>query len=160
MTEAEFTGLVMPISRKLYHVAYSILWNDADCADAVQDALAKAWVSKDKLCSYESFEAWIVRLLINTAISQLRRRKRFHLVPLEDGLEASEERAPEDIDLRNALRKLKDKYRLLLVLHYQDGYSLSEISEIMDISEKLVKSRMHQARYELKKLLGGDDYEA
>ncbi len=160
MTEAEFTGRVMPLSRKLYCVAYSILWNDADCADAVQEALAKAWVSRDKLMNYESFEAWIVRLLINTAVSQLRRRKRFRSVPLEDGLEASQERRPEDIDLQNALKKLRDKYRLLLVLHYQDGYSIGEISEIMDISEKLVKSRLHQARQELKKLLGGDGYEA
>lgn len=57
LTEAEFTGLVMPISRKLYHVVYSTLWNDADCTDAVQNALAKAWVSKDKLSNSESFEA-------------------------------------------------------------------------------------------------------
>ena len=72
----------------------------------------------------------------------------------------SEEITPEDLDLRNALMKLKGKYRILLVLHYQNGYSLEEISEIMGISERLVKSRMHQARQELKKLLGGDDYEA
>ena len=158
LNEVEFTRRVKLNARKLYCVAYSILWNDADCADAMQDAVAKVWQHRDKLRDESSFDSYLVRALINRCKS-MRRPRRFKSVELTDELTADEGNMPADIDLRDALKSLPEKYRLPLILHYQDGFSIKEISDMLRLNESLVKSRLHQARTRLKRLLGGDSYE-
>lgn len=143
---------------KLYCVAYSILWNDADCADAMQEAAAKAWMLRFRLEAVEYFETWFMRILINEC--RMLKRKRRHAVTAPDqDIPAPERDAAADIDLRNAFRRLPEKYQLLLILRYQDGYSVREISGMLSLREELVKSRLRQARTELRRLLGGDGYE-
>ena len=159
MNEVEWTVRIMALSRKMYCVAYSILRNDADCADAVQEAVAKAWQYKDRLNHEEYFETWLIRVLINRCKSELRRRRRRSEALQEECADHASDPAI-DVTLRDALMRLKPKYRLPLILHYQDGYSLKEIARILKVSEGLVKSRLYQARAELKKMLGGDEHEA
>ena len=159
MNEVEFTSRVKRCSRKLYCVAYSILWNDADCLDAVQEAVARVWMRLGRLQNEAYFETYLVRTLINRCKS-MRRPKRFITVGLSRELEKMQGDLSSDLDLREALKRLPEKYRLPLILHYQDGYSLRETAQMLGISEKLVKSRLHQARGNLKQLLGGDQNEA
>lgn len=159
MDGAEFTRRVIKAERKLYRIAYSILWNDQDCCDAAQETMAKAWQYKDKLYSEAYFDTWLVRILINECRSMLRKRKRDVSEPDEDMPEPSRDRE-RDIDLADALIKLPEKYRLPTLLHYLEGYSLNEIARILRLPEARVKSRLHQARGKLRDLLGGEDYEA
>ena len=156
MNESEFSARVLKCRRKLYCVAYSILWNDADCADAMQEAAAKAWTHRFGLGNEDYFETWLTRILINEC-KTLRRRQKHAEVELKEDLPAPGHETAEDMDLQNALKRLKEKYRLPLILHYQDGYTLKEISRMLSIGEGLVKSRLYQARQELKRLLGGED---
>ena len=158
LNEAEFIQRALNIKRKLYCVAYSILWNDADCADAMQEAAAKAWMSRNRLEYEEFFETWLVRILINECRTLLRKRRRSETASFADPA-ATELSLAADMDFRAALMRMKAKYRLPLILHCQDGYTLSEIADILGIGEGLVKSRLHQARKELKRLLGGDGNE-
>ena len=59
----------------LYRVAYTVLRNDADCQDAVQDALLKAWAGRNRLRNEQYFRTWLVRILINASHDMLRKRK-------------------------------------------------------------------------------------
>ena len=157
MDEAELSARILKIKRRLYCTAYSILWNEADCLDAMQEAAARAWMHLSRLRNEDYFETWLTRILINECKALLRKRKGEGA--LTEDIAAAQRDLPADIDLQNALRCLKPKYRLPLILHYQDGYSLKEVAQILGLREALVKSRLHQARQELKRLLGGDENE-
>ena len=158
LDEAEFIERAMKIRRRLYCAAYSILWNDADCLDAMQEAAAKAWMGLSRLRNEAYFETWLTRILINECKALVRKRR--DESALTDEISSAQQDIPGDIDLRNALKRLKQQYRLPLILHCQDGYSLREVADILGLSEGLVKSRLHQAKQELRRLIGGDANEA
>lgn len=146
MSDTEFTVRVRSMERKLYRIAHAILWNDADCADAIQEAVFKGWMKKGGLRDDRWFETWLVRILINECKSLLRRQHSAPL-PLEDGALAAREEDPGvDWQLRAALMALPEKYRVPLLLHHLEGYGLNEVAQILKLSPQLVKSRLHQAR--------------
>ncbi len=70
-----FQDEVLKIERLLYHVAYTALGNRQECADAVQEALLRAWKKRNTLRSQEHFKAWMVRILLNTIADGKRRGK-------------------------------------------------------------------------------------
>ena len=98
----------------MYRVAYTILQNDADCQDAVQDALLKAWSKRNSLRDERLFHTWLTRILINSCHDLVRKRRR--VISLDALPEASEEFP--DLLLAEALEKLPEKYRVPLMLFY------------------------------------------
>ena len=159
MNGAEFTRRVLKAERKLYRIAYSMLWNDQDCCDAAQETMVKAWQYKDKLLSEAYFDTWLVRILINECRGILRKR-RGDIQELSEDIPDHKSDCERDMDLADALMKLPEKYRMPTLLHYLEGYSLKETARILRIPETKVKSRLHQARGKLRDLLGGEEYEA
>ena len=151
MNDRDFMSRVLPLERKLYRIAHAILWNDSDAADAIQSAVFKAWMKKASLRETCYFETWLIRILINECRSIQRRKKALPL--LQEIIPGRQERMAEDLHLRMCLKQLPEKYRLPLLLHHLEGYSLSEISGILNLDAGLVKSRLHQGRKRLKKLL-------
>ena len=106
MTAQEFSARVLEVEEMLYRVAYGILLNQSDCADAVQDALLRAWEKLHTLREEEYFRTWLVRILINQCYTLLRRRRFF--LPLDSARTVA---APEgaDPDLHDAIARLDDK---------------------------------------------------
>lgn len=146
MTDQQFTLSVARAREKLFRIAYTILHDEQDCADALQEALLRAWQNLPKLRQEEYFDTWLVRILINECkrVHVQRRRISAPLTPA----------APvEDIGLHDALKALNEKYRLPLVLHYLEGYSLEEIAYLLHIPAGTVKSRMHTGRNALRDIL-------
>lgn len=155
MSDQDFAARVHAMERKLYRIAHAILWNDADCADAIQDAVFRGWMKKGSLREEKYFETWLIRILINECKS-IMRRQRLSVLPLDEAANAA---APDaDPQLRAALQQLPEKYRMPLLLHHLEGYSLAEISAMLNIPQPLVKSRLHQARGALRRILksGGE----
>lgn len=150
MNDSEYIERVRRMERCLYRVAYAILWNDADCADAVSEAVFRGWMKKNGLRSSEYLETWLTRILINCSRDILKKRKS---LPLDEASNAAAPDPVPDPELREALRMLPDKYRIPLILHHLEGFGLSEIAEMLKIPERLVKSRLHQARRLLAKLM-------
>lgn len=151
MNDRDFMSRVLPLERKLYRIAQAVLWNDGDAADAIQSAVFKAWMKKGGLREERYFETWLIRILVNECRNIQRRKK---VLPLmEEILPGKSERMAEDLHLRMCLKRLDEKYRLPLLLHHLEGYSLTEIAGILDMKAGLVKSRLHMGRKQLKKLL-------
>ena len=155
MDDNEYMRRVRAMERRLYRIAQAILWREADCLDAVQEAVFRGWMKKGTLRESGQLELWITRILVNQCRDMLRRRGREPLgldvdVPAPDCL-------CEDLQLRQALQGLPEKYRLLLVLHHLEGYSVEEVSGMLGIPRKLVVSRLHQARKALRSGLDGGD---
>ncbi len=151
MTKHDFTEYVLAREQTLYRVARAMLRQEADQKDAVQETVAKAWAKLGSLRDERYFATWLTRILINECTNITRRRKRIVLMRdwQEDALTAHAEFAePTGID--EALDALPEKLRLPMVLHYMEGFSLSEIRESLHLPLGTVKSRLHDARITLK----------
>ena len=153
MNNNDFAEKVMTAEATLYHISNSILKNDCDCADAVQETIITAYCKLHSLREERFFKTWLCRILINECYKICRANKR--VVPLEDYMEAdypSEQQ--NDLGLFDAIMELKTDLRLVIVLHYIEGFKTMEMAEMLKIPEGTVKSRLSRARTELKSVLG------
>ena len=154
MTKTEFTAAVLSAEPTLYRVAKSMLGSEADCADAAQNAILRAWERLHTLREPQYFKTWLVRILINECSTILRGRRR--LVPLEQDADTP---APEGHgELYAALQALDEKYRLPVTLHYIEGFRTQEIAAMLKVPEGTVKTRLRRAREMLRKELEGVCY--
>lgn len=156
MDKEEFTRAALEYESTLYRVAKSMLGSEADCADAAQNALLRAWEKQHTLRDTAYFKTWLTRILINECRAMLRQRARF--VPLEE--EAAEgEIAPErDSGLYEAVMGLDVKYRVPFVLYYIEGFRTREIASMLKLPEGTVKTRLRRAREILRTELEGACY--
>ncbi len=153
MTNEEFVQLVSNSEASLYRVAKSILRNDEDCADAVQSAILKAFDKLNTLRHEKYFKTWLTRILINECYHMLNDRR--EQVPYEEYMEGTQ-RDVEYSEVFQALMELEDMYRVPFSLHYIEGYSVKEISQMLDIGVSNVKIRLSRARGKLQNMLGGE----
>lgn len=142
MGDEAFIREVEACERTLYRICRTMLRNEADCCDAVQEALLKAWQHRGRI-DETRFRAYLTRILINECRNIGRRRAR--VIPVE---EIPEQAAPAD-DRRaimEALHKLSEAHRLVLVMHYLEGFSLAEIAHVLHAPLGTVKYRIAAAR--------------
>ena len=145
----EFADRVRGCERRLYRVARSMLRNNTDCEDAVQEALVKAWSKRFTLHHEEYFETWLIRILINECKAIYRRRKTVE-VELSENIVAPDACGG---DVMAALMRLPDKQRIVIELHCIEGYSVREAANLLRIPEGTVKWRLKAARQQLKDVL-------
>ncbi|MBP3411092.1 MAG: sigma-70 family RNA polymerase sigma factor [Clostridia bacterium] len=143
MTQAEFTARVVAMQDTLFRVSTTILPQLCDREDAVQGAIEKAIRKRDRLRDDHALEKWLTRILINECYTILRRRKR---ETLYDDIPERETEPDALPDIYQLFTSLEDKYRLPMVLHYVEGYSVEEISGILRLPKGTVKSRLHRGR--------------
>lgn len=153
MTKEEFVREISEADKSLYRVAKSILKNDEDCADAVQNAILKAFDKLHTLKNEKYFRTWLIRILINESYRILADRR--EQVPYEESMEGQES-IPEYSEVFTALMELDELYRVPFTLHYVEGYSIKEIAKLLHISVSNVKIRLSRARAKLQVRLGGE----
>jgi len=143
LTSQQFAAQITDMQATLYRVAYGLLLNRTDCADAVQECLLRAWEKQHTLREEAYFRTWVIRILINECYTMLRRRKR--AIPLD---EIPEPAAPPDSDheLHDAIARLETKLRLPVVLHYMEGYSVGEVAGMLRVPSGTIKTRLFKAR--------------
>lgn len=152
MNRTDFILRVRGCERRLYRVARTMLRSDADCEDAVQEALLKAWSKLGSLREEQFFETWLIRILINECKNIYRRRPR-----TQEELPESLAAPPADGELMDALMNLPPKFRIPMELHYIEGYGIAEISRMLRIPDGTVKWRLSRGRALLKTELGEED---
>lgn len=149
MTKESFVRYIEEYSDMMYRIAISILRNEEDCRDALQDAVLKAWEKRSTLKDEGSFKPWLIRILVNTCNNVLRKRRR--VVSIEEIPEPSI--PPPDPVLSAALQSLPDSLRLPLVLVYSEGMSYAEAAQAMRIPVGALRGRVHRAKQQLRKEL-------
>lgn len=155
MDERQFTEAVWQYHKLLFHIAYTMLHDQYDCADAVQEALMLAWRGRDKLRDVNAMKAWLCRILVNTCNSALRKHKRVKFTEL------GEIEAPPQVDnlaLHDALARLRTDLRLPIVMFYLEGFTIDEIGKILNAPSGTIKSRMVRARELLGEMLSEEDF--
>lgn len=134
----------------MYKVAKSILKNDDDAADAIQETMLTCW---EKLCTLQKnryFKTWLTRVLINECNSIRRERSRVvteEAVPETGAVDESY----EAVEWREFLGCLEEKYRVVTILFYVEGFKIREIADILGISQNTVSTRLSAAREKMRK---------
>lgn len=141
-----FTELMQLYMKDMYRVALAILMNDEDAADAIQDTILVCWEKIHTLRHIPYFKTWMTRILINKCY-KIRKSKE-NLGELEEYEEPS---ACDEynLELKEALALLDEKYRIVMTLFYSEGYHIDEIAKILNISKSTVQTRLHRARKKL-----------
>ncbi len=153
-----FGEIVQRYQKMIYTIVYRMVTDPASADDITQTAFIKAYENLDRYKPEHPFFHWIHRIAVNEALNYIKQRKR--VVELTDSHESSED-DPETEYSRNelqeqidrALEDLKPDSRILIVLRHFGELSYREISEILDVPEKTVKSRLFSARQELRSIL-------
>lgn len=151
MTKDQLGVLILEAEGQIYCTARTILGNDEDCADAIQETIVKAFQKIDTLKKDKYAKTWLMRILINECYNLIRRESR--LVSLENFQELPERQQKEQTDysdLYRAVNALKDELKLPIVLYYAEDFSIREIAEILGVSEGAVQKRLARARGKLK----------
>ena len=150
--------LISQYQRPVYNAAYRILGNTDDAADATQVVFLKVFEHIGDYDPKFKFFSWVYRIAINESLNQVKKRRKQE--PLADS-QASPWRGPaEELDsvrlssrVQGALMQLNEDYRTVVVLKHISGCSYQQISEILQLPEKTVKSRLYSARQLMKKTL-------
>ncbi len=152
MDKEQFTGEVLAAEKSLYYTAKSILGNDEDCADAMQNAILKAYSHLASLKDEKYFRTWLTRILVNECYSMIRRNRL--TVSYEEYMEneASHELSGYS-EVYMEIQALEERYRVPFVLHYVAGFTLKEVAEMLKCTEAGIKMRLHRARNILKEQL-------
>jgi len=144
----------------LYNSCYRILKNREDAEDLVQDAFIKGFQKINQVKDDVNLAAWFRRIAINLCFDKIRKEK--HLFSMEDYKEIEAE--SEEMEFENAeevsidfikecIDKLKDKYRVIVVLYMIEEYNHREISEILQINESTVRNQYARGKNQLITLL-------
>lgn len=169
-----FHDLIRPYERGFFLQALSILRNQEDAEETVQQAMIKIYTHLAQLAETDKFKQWAMRVVENEA-KMCRRKRREHLYESidNDGMEAMDERPfrprqfadwrdlPSDeveksevrTAVAKALAELPDLYREVFVLREMQHLDLAETMEVLGISESAVKTRLHRARLMLREAL-------
>ena len=131
-----------------YRIAYSYVRNEADAQDVVQESAYKAIYHASKLKKAEYAKTWICRIVINEAISLLRRNKKESAELMDRELPQTE--AEDMTDLRSALEKLSPEEKTVIILRYFEDMKLEEIAEVCEESLSTIKSRLYRTLKKLK----------
>ena len=146
-----FDQLMRTQLQKMYRIAISMLQNEEDAADAIQETVLWCWQKIGQLKNDEYFQTWLIRILINQCKDILRDRKK--LVFIEEIPEIAHEDIYFSNEWKEVLRRLNEKNRIVMELYYVDGFSTKEIAEMLHISDMSVRSRMTRGRKQLEQIL-------
>ena len=160
MTNEVFSALIRENENSMYAVAYSVLKNDNDAADAIGESILRAYSSLDSLKNEKAFKPWLLKIINNTCLETLRKRK--ITLDIDEQYDIADEKSSEDhstrLALRDAVESLKQPYRTVVVLYYYENMSIKEISLISGDSVQAVKKQLSRAREMLKKLIRKEDF--
>ncbi|WP_316790348.1 sigma-70 family RNA polymerase sigma factor [Pedobacter frigoris] len=145
--------------KAMYNAALRIVGDEAEAEDILQEAFLDAFTRIDSFRAETTFGLWLKQIVINKSINYLRKRKA-EFVGLDDidVAEESVEHDKEDLEfkvkeVREAMTKLPDGYRVVLTLYLFEGYDHEEIAHILKISENTSRSQYLRAKIKLNSLL-------
>lgn len=170
----DFHELIRPHERRAFLIAYSVLRNQHDAEDAVQQGLMKVFQNISQLQEIDKFPQWLMRIVENEA-RMLKRRLHQHLYQafdndVDESRQQDHFRPREFADWRDlpietvelaeirseitkALMSLPETYREIFLLRDKEHMSMAEIADVLCISVPAVKTRLHRARLMMRELL-------
>lgn len=172
--ELAFECIMRRHNRLLFRTARSILKSDAETEDALQEAYLRAWRGLSTFRADSKLSTWLVRIVINEALTRLRRRSA-QVIPLDTAMESTDpqmqesleedpDRQPDRAAMRSEVRRLMEAridmlpetFRTVFMLRAVEELSVEEVSAALEIPEATVRSRFFRARGLLREGLSRD----
>lgn len=157
-----FCRVIENVERKLYIIARSRLTNIEDIKDAMQDAIMYAYINIKKLKEVKKFNAWIVKILINSC-NKIYNQNKINIFSYSEFDENKFKYESDFINFENNMNFfniidfLDVQERTLIAMYYLDEYTTKEISEILDINESTLRSKLSSIRNKIKIHLGKEN---
>jgi len=167
-----FQHIMRRHNRLLFRTGRSILQNDEETQDALQEAYLRAWRSLVSFRAEARLSTWLVRIVVNEALGRLRGRRSAQVIPLDTVSDAAEAQGetwmhadPDEQPDRQAMRgefrslietridALPDAFRTVFVLRAVEDMSIEEVAAALEIPEATVRSRFFRARGLLREAL-------
>ena len=140
MDHDEFARRAEALRARLYRTAYLYLGSEADALEAVDEGVYQALRALRQLRQPDFFETWLTRIVLNACHRELRRRRRL----------AGEEALP----LKEAVRRLPEELRAVVILRYFAGYTQAETARALNIPQGTAATRQRRALQLLRLELG------
>lgn len=141
--KAAFYELISQCSKNLYKIAYSYLENEQDALEAVQETTCRAYVKLKRLKQPQYFKTWVIKILINYCIDELKRRKKLTELNTDEFVEENTSNI-DNMDLEKALNKLDSKYKQVIVLKYFKDMTTEDIASVLERPEGTIKTWLHR----------------
>lgn len=172
--EKAFAEIVLHSQKKVFNIAYRMLGNLEEAKDLAQEVFITVFDSIKDLREEIKFDAWLTQITLNHCRNRwnyLKRRQYFNSDSLDDPVETEDRDVPRGIYdpsgnpetlyekkmvqqlIQRGLQKLREDQRELLVLRDLQGFSYEEMGELLGLPEGTVKSKLHRARMDLKRVL-------
>lgn len=159
MQEKEFLTLLEKEEGKLFRIAWSMLGQESDAWDALQEAVEQAWRQRKKIKGgADSFPAWIRKILITRTLNYIHRQKKIVIIEpdsmfWDSGSTPSPEQNVEYQEIWQAVDRLEIEQRQVVILRYIADLTLPQIAGVLDIPLGTAKSRLYRAREHLREML-------
>lgn len=157
-----FEELIKDYKKSAYNIALRVLRNVEDAEDVSQEALIKVFKSIHSFNMQSSFKSWMYRIVVNACLD-FKRKKNVESFPIEDHMNVAVSNTDNPdamIDssytikmVNDAVNKLEDDFKAIIILRDIKGFSYQEISEILSCNLGTVKSRLNRARKTLKEII-------
>ncbi len=160
---ALFEVLMRRYNVRLYRAVRSVLRDEAEVEDVMQQAYLRAYAALGEFEGLSSFSTWLLRIGFNEALQRLRGRRRVSPVELEEGTEGSMDGQPSPEEraasrqalglLEGAIDRLPPIHRTVIMLRDVEDLSTEETATVLQVSEDVVKVRLHRARAALREAM-------
>lgn len=150
MTDSELKADMEKYRDMLYKLAYSCTGDMSCCDDIVQETFVKLYLRGKHFPSDEDKKAWLIRVAVNLSRNHVSSGYFRHTEAMPENIGADDDR-DDFIMLKEALKRLKPKYRSVIYIHCYIGCSAAETGKMLHISETAVTTRLQRGREQLKK---------
>lgn len=161
--ELAYQELVHEYSTKLLRIAFYIVKDKEMAEDVVQDSLISLYKNINSFRGDSQLSTWLIRIVINNSKRAVGAKRTIDFSEIKEIFLRDNKPIPEDIiikkekeeDLREILISLPVKYKEVLILYYYEELKIKEISEILNISESGIKSRLKRGKEKIKEEMVG-----
>jgi len=143
-TTEKIESLLQTYGNGLFRLSLVMLRNESDAEDAIQDTMIRYLQKAPNFQNADHEKAWLFKVCTNICHDMLRYRKRHPQVDIDTQYHLTEKEI--DASLLDALMELPEKFKLVLILYYVEGYRIHEIAEIIERSPSAVKMRLQKGR--------------
>ena len=154
--------------KAMFNTALRIVNDSAQAEDIMQEAFLEAFRQIDTYRAESSFGSWLKKIVINKSIDEIRKAK--DVIPIDEVDDVVPDMNEDENyiqvlstrvdEIRKAIHALPDSYRIILSLYLLEGYDHEEISQILDISYNLSRTRYSRARKKLLEYIGAGENSA